>query len=68
MTEAREQSAIGWEMKAGLPLARLWQASGRKDEAHTLLSSIYDKFDQGFDTPDLVAASEMLSKVERVQP
>ena len=41
-------------------LARLWQARGKKEEAHQMLEQIYDWFTEGFDTGDLKEAEALL--------
>jgi predicted ATPase/DNA-binding SARP family transcriptional activator len=57
---ARRQKAKSWELRAATDLARLWQAQGKTEEARKLLAPVYDWFTEGFDTPDLVAAQELL--------
>jgi predicted ATPase len=57
---ARNQQAKSWELRAAISLARLWQAQGKLDEAKQLLAPIYGWFTEGFDTPDLNAAREIL--------
>jgi len=65
MNESRDQSALGWELRAAVPLARLWQAFGRFAEANVLLSRLYSRFDEGFETPDLIETKAMLEKIEK---
>jgi predicted ATPase len=50
---ARRQQARLWELRAATGLARLWQSQGKQGEARKLLSPIYDRFTEGFDTPYL---------------
>ncbi len=57
---AREQSAPSWELRAAVPLARLWARQGRSSEARSLLQGIYQQFTEGFETRDLVAARLLL--------
>jgi tetratricopeptide (TPR) repeat protein/predicted Ser/Thr protein kinase len=57
---ARQQHAKWLELRAAMGLARLWQKEGKTPDARSLLSSLYDWFTEGFDTPDLVAARELL--------
>ena len=60
--------ARGWQLKllelrAAIGLARLWQQQGHNVQAHTLLSEIYAWFTEGFDTPDLQAAKQLLTQL-----
>ncbi len=58
---ARSQEAKSWELRAATSLARLWQQQGKTNEAHHLLSEIYNWFAEGFDTPDLKDAKALLN-------
>ena len=42
---------------------RLWQQQGKKNEAHEMLSEIYNWFTEGFDTKDLQEAKALLKEV-----
>ena len=57
---AREQGALFWELRIALSLARLRMTQGRHDEVRQLLAPVYDRFTEGFDTPDLRAARALL--------
>jgi predicted ATPase len=57
---ARHQSAKLWELRAAVSLARLWRDQGRSDKATDLLAPVYGWFTEGFATPDLQAARELL--------
>jgi predicted ATPase/DNA-binding winged helix-turn-helix (wHTH) protein len=57
---ARQQSALGWELRSALALARLWLHGGRAEEAKSLLSSVHDQFTEGFETADLMEAARQL--------
>jgi predicted ATPase len=61
---AREQSALAWELRAATSLAHLWGRQGRGDEAPRVLRPIYDRFTEGFDTPDLRAAKHFLDELK----
>lgn len=60
---ARGQSAKSWELRVAIDLARLWQKQGRIDEAREMLSEVYCWFTEGFDTPDLIEAKDLLEAI-----
>jgi predicted ATPase len=57
---ARRQSAKSLELRATTSLARLLAKQGKRDEARTMLASIYGWFTEGFDTADLKDAKALL--------
>jgi predicted ATPase len=59
LTLAGDQHALSFELRTGMSLARLWAATGRRDNALELLSSIYSRFSEGFQTLDLVSAATL---------
>jgi tetratricopeptide (TPR) repeat protein len=62
LTVACAQQSNGWELRAAIRLAQLWQ--DRPEVARSLLEPIYGSFDEGFETADLVAARALLSALE----
>ena len=60
---ARRQVAKSWELRTSISLARLWQAQGKRKEAHELLTPIYNWFTEGFETRDLKEAKALLDKL-----
>ncbi|NOT53291.1 MAG: AAA family ATPase, partial [Deltaproteobacteria bacterium] len=60
---ARHQEAKSLELQAATSLARLWQHQGKQQEAHTLLSEIYNWFTEGFDTKDLQEAKALIEEL-----
>ncbi|WP_167392240.1 ATP-binding protein [Mesorhizobium sophorae] len=60
---ARKQSALGWELRAAIPLARVWREHGRSGDARSMLDHIYQRFKEGFGTQDLVAARRLLDEL-----
>jgi class 3 adenylate cyclase/predicted ATPase len=64
---AREQQAKSLELRAAMSLSRLWQQQGKKDEAHQMLSEIYNWFTEGFDTKDLQEAKALLAALAEGQ-
>jgi predicted ATPase len=57
------QSAKFWEIRAATSLARLWRDQGKRKEARNLLAPIYNWFTEGFDTPVLKDAKELLDEL-----
>jgi predicted ATPase len=62
---ARRQEAKFWELHAAQNLANLRITQGRDDGARELLESVYGKFGDGFDIPDLKLAKETLDWLAR---
>lgn len=58
---AREQGALGFELRVATTLAARWQAQGRTDAALALLQPVYDRFTEGHGTRDLQAAAALLA-------
>ena len=57
---ARRQGALAWELRTAMSLARLWQRQRKTSQARALLTAVYRRFTEGFDTTDLVAAKALL--------
>jgi len=57
---ARAQHARSWELRTTMSLCRLRQRQNRRPEAHRALAAVYDWFQEGFQTPDLVDAKTLL--------
>jgi tetratricopeptide (TPR) repeat protein len=60
---ARQQQAKSYELRATMSLARLLRDTNRDDEARTMLSDIYNRFTEGFDTADLKDAKALLDEL-----
>ncbi|WP_284260314.1 ATP-binding protein [Bradyrhizobium iriomotense] len=60
MDLADQQSALSFQLRAGLELARIWIGRGDIRRAGDLIKPIYDRFSEGFATPDLKSARGML--------
>jgi len=60
---AVQQSAKSWELRATMSLAQLLRDSGRREEARSILSEIYNWFTEGFDTRDLKQAKALLDEL-----
>jgi hypothetical protein len=52
-----------WELRATTGLARLLTKQGKRNEARTVLTDIYNWFSEGFDTPDLKDAKALLEEL-----
>jgi predicted ATPase len=61
---ARRQGALSWELRCATSLARLKHKQQRTGEARKLLSAVYDRFTEGFDTADLKTAKALLSSLQ----
>lgn len=59
---ARRQGALSFELRAATSLADLLQSQDRAGEAQALLAPVYARFTEGFETADLRAAREVLSR------
>lgn len=58
---ARDHAALSWELRASMDLARLLSELGRDAEGKALVSAVYRRFDEGFDSVDLATARTMLA-------
>jgi hypothetical protein len=62
MMQARQESALPFELRAGLELARIWIGRGEVQRAHDLISPVYNRFSEGLTTPDLISARRILEQ------
>jgi predicted ATPase len=60
---ARERGLLSLELRVGISLARLWADRAQQDKALELLDPIFDRFSEGFQTRDLVAAANLLQQL-----
>ncbi len=60
---ARQQQAKSLELRAAMSLTRLYQKQDRQAEARPMLAECYDRFTEGFDTPDLREANALLAGI-----
>jgi predicted ATPase/DNA-binding winged helix-turn-helix (wHTH) protein len=65
---ARQQAALGWELRAAVPLATLWLRLGRRSEARALLDDVLRRFTEGFGTAPVQTASELLQGIQVDDP
>jgi tetratricopeptide (TPR) repeat protein len=62
---ARKQGALAWELRAAMNLARLRAKQGRQRKAIELLEGVYNRFTEGFESVDLLAARSLLAELAR---
>ena len=60
---ARERGLLSLELRVGISLARLWADRAQRDKALQLLEPIFNRFSEGFQTRDLVAAAKLLQQL-----
>jgi predicted ATPase len=60
---ASEQQARSFELRAAMSMARLWRDQGKRKEACGLLTPVYGRFTEGFDTLDLKEAKSLLNQI-----
>lgn len=61
---AGQQGARSLELRAAISLASTWNRQGRSAEAFNVLAGVYNTFTEGFDTPDLQKARELLGQLD----
>jgi predicted ATPase/DNA-binding winged helix-turn-helix (wHTH) protein len=59
---ARAQSALAWELRLAMSLARML-CEGEREQARDRLASVYDRFTEGFETVDLKLARTLLDEL-----
>jgi predicted ATPase len=60
LTVARAQSALAWELRSTMVLARLLSEDGQREQARHTLALVYDRFTEGFETADVTLARALL--------
>src|SRR5271163_3743618 len=60
LAAARAQSALAWELRSTMALARLLSEDGQRDHARHTVALVYDRFTEGFETADLKLARALL--------
>ncbi len=60
---AREQRARSWELRTAMTLSTLFADTARTAQARDLLVPVYAWFQEGFDSPDLRRARDLLKKL-----
>jgi predicted ATPase/DNA-binding winged helix-turn-helix (wHTH) protein len=60
---ARQRGLLSFELRVGISLARFWAGRAQRNKALELLDPIFDRFSEGFQTRDLVAAANLLQQL-----
>jgi predicted ATPase len=60
---ARQQQAKSYELRAAVSFSRFWVRQGKREQARQLLCETYAWFTEGFDTPDLLEAKQLLAEL-----
>jgi len=60
---AHDQHATMLELRAATSLAKLWRKLNKVDDAKRILNSVYSRFNEGFDTRDLIEAKTVLEQL-----
>jgi predicted ATPase/DNA-binding winged helix-turn-helix (wHTH) protein len=61
---SRRQGSRAWELRTARDLAELFAAHEQPSEGRALLQSVYAGFSEGFETPDLKAAEDLLAALK----
>ncbi len=59
---AVRQHAKSYELRTTMSLGRIWLRRGQTAKAEAALSSVYHWFTEGFGTPDLIKAKQLLEE------
>lgn len=60
MAVASRIGAASWQLRSAIDLATMWRGEAREQEAGDLLTAIVGTFTEGFSTPDLLLAAELI--------
>ena len=61
---AQRQGTLSWELRAAMSLARYQREHGQSAAARELISQVYGRFSEGFDTTDLKAARALAAELQ----
>ena len=59
---AQELGGTMLELRAAISLSRLWRKTDKAEQGRKLLSSVIQKFTEGFTTIDMIEAKDLLSQ------
>src|SRR5260370_1974110 len=68
MDLARQQSALAFELRPGLELARIWIGRDEAQRANDLLAPINSRFSDGFGPPHPATAAALHTQPPRAKP
>lgn len=60
---AERQGSLSFRLRATISLAQLYRRKGAAGQARAMLSAVYNRFTEGFETIDLVAARNLLDQL-----
>jgi predicted ATPase len=63
LSVARAQGAKSLELRVAMSLARHWRSRGKRQDAALLLSSVFARFEEGFETADLAQAGRLSREI-----
>jgi hypothetical protein len=64
LSVAKAQGALAWELRSATSLAQLWQRQGHSQRAYDLLAPVYQRYTEGFATPDLMTVRRLLDALQ----
>ena len=60
---SNQRGLLSFELRSAISLAKLWRAQGAAREGFELLSQIYSRFSEGFQTRDLLVAAGLVEEL-----
>lgn len=63
LEQSRNTGARAWELRTATDLAAFWVGDGRVRDARALLQPVFERFGEGLDTADALAAERLLEKL-----
>ena len=66
LQSARDQSALGWELRTATSFANLRLDQGRPNEAHKVLAPVYARVTEGFNSHAVRAARDLLDRLNTI--
>ena len=60
---SHQRGLLSLELRSAISLAKLWHAQGRTRKGFELLTQVYGRFSEGFQTRDLLVAADLLQRL-----